>query len=121
MNGKDATGRRISLLNDIPVPPKRPSLYGAIPYDAHRYSHEHTNSYSLPMSRGASSQDSHSSSFPTTPELLRSDSYNTQESISPITPAFTAFDDRSHIPPFALEKASGQSLPLSPSASPISP
>lgn len=75
MEARNAAGRTISLLNDAPSPQL---LHPAQPI----YRREYVNHYPTPRS-GASSPD--------TPELLRSDSYDshlsTEAAISPLTPS----------------------------------
>ncbi|KAK0383282.1 hypothetical protein NLU13_9195 [Sarocladium strictum] len=82
MHARDATGRKVSLLNDDstgakqsrPVPYARPMSFSAA---------SHVLSQPYPTSRS-------NSSSPNTPELMRSDSYDSHlstDAISPLTPS----------------------------------
>ncbi|KAJ9138981.1 Transcriptional regulator NRG1 [Coniochaeta hoffmannii] len=78
MHARDAAGRQVSLLNDDY------SLKRQRPLPQPSSSYHHTYPPPPPFARSESSS-------PNTPELLRSDSYDSQmsnEPISPLTPAF---------------------------------
>lgn len=76
MDGKNASGRRISLLNDNPAPPAQPARLPSI---------------SPSLSSRASSYTSSPVNSPPTPQLVRSDSSDstTMQTPSPITPEFS--------------------------------
>src|SRR5690606_34664666 len=80
MHARDAAGRQVSLLNDesnheISTHPQRPRPQA--PFSFHSGSHVLT--HPSPASRS-------NSSSPNIPELLRSDSYDSQTSNDPISP-----------------------------------
>ncbi|CAI4213919.1 unnamed protein product [Parascedosporium putredinis] len=85
MHARDASGRRVSLLNDEPV---YDSYYNSSSLRPHR----RTSSQHLSQHYASSRS---SSSSPHTPELLRSDSYDSispsNDPLSPLTPS-VAFD-----------------------------
>lgn len=85
MHARDASGRRVSLLNDEPV-------YDSYYDSSSRRSHHRTSSQLLSHQYSSSRS---SSSSPHTPELLRSDSYDStspsNDPMSPLTPT-VAFD-----------------------------
>jgi ribosomal protein S15P/S13E len=80
MHARDATGRKVSLLNDDSASASRPVSY-ARPMSFSAASH--VLSQPFPVARS-------SSSSPNTPELMRSDSYDSHmsnDAISPLTPS----------------------------------
>lgn len=80
MHARDATGRQVSLLNDDyqhDALPQRLSYRTA--------SHAVSQPFPTPFARSTSSS-------PTTPELLRSDSYDSQMSNEPVSPLTPAYD-----------------------------
>ncbi|OAA39706.1 Zinc finger, C2H2-type/integrase, DNA-binding protein [Metarhizium rileyi] len=95
MEARNAAGRRVSLLNDESV------SYESISYEKTRFSHhqhhQHRHDAVLPLSTGhtfsrPSSSTRSSTSSPNTPELLRSDSYDSQMSNDPISPLTPSTD-----------------------------
>lgn len=83
MHARDAAGRQVSLLNDEPVS-QPPKFYDSVPerLSYRTASHVISQAYLPGVTRSASSS-------PNTPELLRSDSYDSQmsnEPVSPLTP-----------------------------------
>lgn len=84
MHARDSSGRQVSLLNDEPTP-RNNSAYGIS-----RSGGEHESSGSTPYTS--------ENSPPTTPDLLRSDSYdsrNSNDPNSPITPLLMEFRGQS--------------------------
>lgn len=80
MHTRDATGRKVSLLNDEPTYESQYSATHRLSYSA--ASHVVSQTYHPGLTRSASSS-------PNTPELLRSASYDSQisnEPLSPMTP-----------------------------------
>ncbi|KAF4509752.1 hypothetical protein G6O67_003892 [Ophiocordyceps sinensis] len=86
MQARNAAGRQVSLLNDdsSSLSTKRPSIHQQQrPVSFHSACHVLSRPYPSPPS---------SSSAPNTPELLRSDSYDSQMSNDPISPLTPSID-----------------------------
>lgn len=87
MHARDSSGKQVSLLNDEPSQHRLPTFYGSAP-SAYAPSH---------MIRSDSNTSNRSS--PSTPGLLRSDSYdsqNTNDPASPLTPSYLFDMGRRH-------------------------
>lgn len=89
MHARDATGRQVSLLNDEPAS-QQLKFYDPIPerLSYRTASHVISQPYHPTLTRSASAS-------PNTPELLRSDSYDSQmsnEPVSPLTPSMMYAD-----------------------------
>ena len=114
MNARDATGRQVSLLNDGPSdrnPTSQTGLKAQRPLPQRPLSYH--SSHVLPRPSPASRSNS---SSPNMPELLRSDSYDSQTSssndpLSPMTPSGTYAFGRSSLYPINQDYAMDVAAP----------
>ena len=107
MDGRNSSGRKISLLNDscdsdvaaayptkIQLPPLA-SVHAQHPHHPHHHHHHHQHHHQHhSSSRAASSCASTPSPSPQTPQLIRSSSSESRgyQTPSPLTPSFNSFD-----------------------------